>query len=101
MPLKVSHGAIRSQRTRALLPSADAFSGLSDQKGEHALSRAAMGRERSVLPNCRGTTQRSVLRADGGSAHHKGLLTEGRFLARGCWACLTKAPWDARDPDAL
>lgn len=38
MPLKVSHGAIHSQRTRALLPSADAFSGPSDQKGEHALS---------------------------------------------------------------
>ena len=44
MPLKVSHGAIRSQRTRALLPSEDAFSGLSDQKGEHALSRGSDGK---------------------------------------------------------
>ena len=79
VPLKVSHGVIGSQRTRALLPSVDPLSGLSDQKGERALSGAGMGSERLVPPSCRGTTQRPVLRAEGRSAHHEGLLTEGHF----------------------
>lgn len=57
----------------------DTLSGLSDQKGERELSRAGMGSERLVPPSCRGTTQRPVLRAEGRSAHYKGLLTEGHF----------------------
>lgn len=71
--------AIGSQRTRALLPSVDTLSGLSDKKGGHALSGAGMGSKRSVPPTCQGTTQRAVLRAEGRSAHHEGLLTEGHF----------------------
>lgn len=71
--------AIGSQRTRALLPSVDTLSGLSDKKGGHALSGAGMGSKRSVPPSCQGTTQRAVLRAEGRSAHHEGLLTEGHF----------------------